>query len=279
MRRKRASRRANPSSSALRPQTGLHRAPSYLLLHGTGTNRCSWDRVCASLPDGSCLAVDLPGHGARAAERFELDRAMRVVDDALSSLSRPVILVGWSLGGYVALAATSRRPGDVDGLVLVGCSMIPNAPLRLVLRTATLAAPIAETTLGRRLLATLARRSYGDRATASTLRCGIEPGNGLRAFGPLAGWDIGRWLDAVECPALVLNGAHDLVFRWQERAIARRLGHTRVATVRGEGHVAPLTAPGKVASLVHAFSRQAASAGSAPVGSPASAPDSTGSSG
>jgi pimeloyl-ACP methyl ester carboxylesterase len=68
------------------------------------------------------VAVDLPGHGARSAERFTLQGAMRTIDAAVSSCATPPLLVGLSLGGYTSLAYAARHRGSVAGVVLSGCS-------------------------------------------------------------------------------------------------------------------------------------------------------------
>lgn len=166
--------------------------------------------------------------------------------------SGPVVLVGWSLGGYVALAYASRRPEPIDGIVLIGSSLIPGRIVRALLRFGSALAPLAELGPIRRLVAALVERRYGRRA-ASTLVCGIEPGDGLRALRSIARSDVARWVAGVRCPALVINGAHDRLFRWQERDFARRLDRATVRTIRGTGHFAPLTAPEAIAEALVDF--------------------------
>lgn len=229
-------------------------SPSLILLHGIGANRCSWDAVRAALPEGArSVAIDLPGHGTRRSERFGLDRAIRAVDHALSEVGRPAVLVGWSLGGYVALAYGCRRPKNVAGIVLIGSSMIPNIAVRIVFSAAARVARLSETAAMRRLIPWIARRRYGRQAVDGTLRCGIEPGNGLRALRLIARWDIAGWLDGIQCDVLILNGAHDALFRWQDRRIAQRLRRASLRTMDRAGHLAPMTSPGDVAQAVGDF--------------------------
>jgi pimeloyl-ACP methyl ester carboxylesterase len=45
------------------------------------------------------------------------------------------VVVGLSLGGYVAIAAAERRPDRVAGLVLAGCSAEPTGPVAATFRT------------------------------------------------------------------------------------------------------------------------------------------------
>jgi len=69
------------------------------------------------------VAVDLPGHGASPVtddpEAYSRDAALRDLDDVLATLDQPVVLVGHSLGGYLALAHAATRPGVARGIVVL----------------------------------------------------------------------------------------------------------------------------------------------------------------
>lgn len=68
------------------------------------------------------LRVDMSGHG-RSEGRFEHGTIGQWRQDALLALDqaprRPVILVGSSIGGWIALLAALDRPAQVAGLLLV----------------------------------------------------------------------------------------------------------------------------------------------------------------
>lgn len=70
----------------------------------------------------ACVAVDLPGHGARADERFTLRGALETIDRAVVGCHAPPLLVGLSLGGYSALAYAAGHPGALAGVMVSGCS-------------------------------------------------------------------------------------------------------------------------------------------------------------
>ncbi len=73
------------------------------------------------------IALDLPGHGVRAAERFTLDRAADVVAATIDAAAGGrAIVVGLSLGGYVAMHLAERTPERVRGLVLAGATAEPD---------------------------------------------------------------------------------------------------------------------------------------------------------
>lgn len=73
--------------------------------------------------------VDLPGCGESAAGP---ETSLGVVEELSAFIDRrcggePVLLAGWSYGGYLAAALARRRPADVRGLLLV-CPGVRTAP-------------------------------------------------------------------------------------------------------------------------------------------------------
>lgn len=110
-----------------------------VLVHGTRTSSAIWrDQVRVARSRGHEVAtVDLPGHGSRRPERFELTRAVAVIGEAVDRMASPPLLVGMSLGGYLSMAFAAGRPGHVAGLLLSGCSTeIRGKPLDLFRRLA-----------------------------------------------------------------------------------------------------------------------------------------------
>lgn len=104
-----------------------------ILVHGLRTSATMWrqqveDLTAAGVP---VLAVDLPGHGTRLGERFTLDAAIAAIDEAVTeataSTGRPPYLVGFSLGGYLAIEWAAQQPGRVTGLLAASCATVPRA--------------------------------------------------------------------------------------------------------------------------------------------------------
>lgn len=88
-----------------------------VFLHGWGLHGGIWSETMAPFCGD---APDLPGYGAQPAV-FPYN-AETLADAVAANLSGPVALVGWSLGGMVALALAARHPEKVARLVLVGSS-------------------------------------------------------------------------------------------------------------------------------------------------------------
>src|SRR6185369_9739225 len=83
-----------------------------------------------------CIAVDLPGHGALDGVPFTMATASDAVVAAIEAEapSGRAVIVGLSLGGYVAIETAERCPERVAGIVLAGCSAEPVGPVAAVFR-------------------------------------------------------------------------------------------------------------------------------------------------
>ena len=96
-----------------------------VFIHGLVTSARSWDACADALADRyQTIAIDLPGHGDSPCpdddpEAFTRDAALADIDEVLASVGRPAILVGHSLGGYLALAHAATRPNAARGVVAI----------------------------------------------------------------------------------------------------------------------------------------------------------------
>ncbi|MBK6439803.1 MAG: alpha/beta fold hydrolase [Candidatus Microthrix sp.] len=98
--------------------------PPIVFLHGLGASATTWNAVAETLSDRHLtMAVDLLGHGESPCpddpEEFSRDAALADLDDVLATLDEPALLVGHSLGGYMALAHAATRPGATTGIVVL----------------------------------------------------------------------------------------------------------------------------------------------------------------
>jgi pimeloyl-[acyl-carrier protein] methyl ester esterase len=95
------------------------RGAPVVLLHGWGMHGGIWDDCAAALADDWRVSkVDLPGHG-RSVPRPGIDRIEGLAEIVARHAPRRMTLVGWSLGGMVAMDLAQRQPRRVERLVLV----------------------------------------------------------------------------------------------------------------------------------------------------------------
>jgi 2-succinyl-6-hydroxy-2,4-cyclohexadiene-1-carboxylate synthase len=101
--------------------------PDVLCLHGFMGSAADWQDVATAIGDrASCIALDLPGHGGSldlTPEAYTMEGTARAVIRTLDELEarRPVI-VGYSMGGRLALYLALRHPERCAGLFLESAS-------------------------------------------------------------------------------------------------------------------------------------------------------------
>jgi len=100
----------------------LDRGRLFLLVHAAGSNAGMWRRQIDGLAAAhSVVALDLPGHGRSAGidGLSTIEAYADVVERFVAALRlRPVVLVGRSMGGAIALVVAARRRAHVQGVVL-----------------------------------------------------------------------------------------------------------------------------------------------------------------
>jgi pimeloyl-[acyl-carrier protein] methyl ester esterase len=92
-----------------------------VFIHGWGMNAEIWRPLIEAL-DADCRVscVDLPGHGENPYDvAWSIDDFIRDLDKLFSN---PVCLIGWSLGGMIALRYSILFPEKVSKLVMLASS-------------------------------------------------------------------------------------------------------------------------------------------------------------
>jgi pimeloyl-[acyl-carrier protein] methyl ester esterase len=249
--------------------SGPSDAAPLVLLHGWGMNLRVFDGLRAALAEHHRVtAIDLAGHGqspwtAGSSPQQQLASLAAV-------LPRDAVLVGWSLGGQLALQLAAEPALAVRQLVLIATSPrfvcaddwphgLPAATLRqfaaqlthdagrtiddfieLQLRGSADAAAV-------RAALQDALRLHGD-AESAALAAGLAllEGNDLRALAR-----------RIEVPVLVITGQYDRVTEAQAgQALAQLLPQAQLLKIRRAGHAPFLSHPGQVAAAMLAFTRQ-----------------------
>lgn len=94
-----------------------HSAKKVYLIHGWAANHHIFDDLIPRLPaNWQIHAIDLPGHGTAPFDgRFDV---AATADALAAQISEPAYILGWSLGGQVALYLAARHPEKVRALCL-----------------------------------------------------------------------------------------------------------------------------------------------------------------
>ncbi len=231
----------------------------YLLLHAFPFDSSLWDDVAAVLREAGheVIAPDLPGFGAAPLLAADPD-VDRMVDAILPALDdEPAVIVGCSMGGYVALGLARRHPGLVAALALVDTKATADPPAAREgrERVATLAESGGDWSAGmisgllgetsragrpdvvRRVETVLARASSATVAWAQRAMA-MRPDS----------LDVVSELDA---PVLVVMGEEDTMSPLPEQEfILATAARGRLVTIAESGHLTPIEAPAEVAAAL-----------------------------
>ncbi|WP_197430155.1 alpha/beta fold hydrolase [Auraticoccus cholistanensis] len=234
-------------------ESGPPAAPRMLLLHGGGVAGWMWRPAARRLATSHRVIVpDLPGHGRSAGEPYRSSQhTVDAVAALLGSGAGPVAVVGFSLGGQLAVLLAAQHPGLVEQVVVVSAQARPMRFAGAALRLVGLTAPLAR----RRWFAQLQARALAvppdllaDYLTTSvtTSRTDLVAAVGANlAFVPPPAWS--RYPGRV----LVLVGARERrLLQASARDLAAAAPHGELEVVPGCGHGVPLQAPGWFADRV-----------------------------
>jgi pimeloyl-[acyl-carrier protein] methyl ester esterase len=196
--------------------------PDLVLLHGWGLHGGVWDTLMPRLtPHLRVTRVDLPGHG-RSREVPMPASLTELTLQVMARIAPGSALLGWSLGGLVALEAALEMPQRMRGLILANstprfvatddwsCAMPPET---LEEFADGLATDYQETL--RRFLSLQVRGDESARASLRQLRDSLfthgEPDTASLATGLeiLKDSDLRLKLRDVSIPTLVLAGGYD----------------------------------------------------------------------
>jgi malonyl-CoA O-methyltransferase len=241
--------------------------PDLVLLHGWALHGGMWGPWIDVLARRARLhLIDLPGHGrsswpAGTSTLRELARAVS------PHVPNGAAVLGWSLGGMVALELARSRPGDLAALVLVATTpcflaredwpagMNPNV---LDGFAAGLAGDYRRT-----LSNFLALQTWGDENATQALRSlranldahgEPDPQALVAGLGILRTADLREHLAAIAVPSLVIAGEHDRITPVAAgRELASRLPSARFVELPKAGHAPFLSHPDAVLQEVEDF--------------------------
>jgi pimeloyl-[acyl-carrier protein] methyl ester esterase len=212
--------------------------------------------------------VDLPGHGwSQSLKPYSLPALAAAVDRATASVDGPMTVVGWSLGGSVAMQWAADNPERVRRLVLVAAtpSLVARADWPHAMSPQTLARFGDELRVAWRLtlerfLALQLRGSEEGRRALALLRPRLfERGEPSRetlddAVLMLQQADLRPLAPAIRAPALVVGGERDaLVPLAATQALAALLPNATHRTIEGAAHAPFLSHSGAFLAALDAF--------------------------
>jgi pimeloyl-[acyl-carrier protein] methyl ester esterase len=227
--------------------------PALVLLHGWGLNVRVWDGLTAALCERfRIIAVDLPGHGRSVwvPQRSSLAEQAAQIAETVGAITAEYSLLGWSLGGQMALQLAATADQAPDRLVLIATTPRLTAgpdwphgapPERLAAQAQGLETDYRRTVSD--FLELQVRGSAGSAAALEQLRAALfahgYPGVAALARGLelLRETDLRPLLANITLPTLVIAGQYDRVtLPGASHALADALANTRYVEIRRAAH-------------------------------------------
>ncbi len=98
----------------------LQKKPKVILLHGFLGSSLDWSDSLAGLEDlAEWVPLDLPGHGQDASLPTKFEDAFAKIAAVSVAPNQPLYLVGYSMGGRIALLWALANPGRVSRMVIL----------------------------------------------------------------------------------------------------------------------------------------------------------------
>jgi len=240
---------------------------SIVALHGFTGESADFDLIRGHLPASRAFhAPDLPGHGSlrhlRALRDYSIEAHLTLITEAATTTQ--VTLVGYSLGGRLALHWALAHPERVARLILIGASpglataaereerRLGDATLADFIRTRGLDAffkywhnqtffqPLLRLP-EERLRPILERRHRNDPEGLALSLDNIGTGS-LPSLWPR--------LRELRCPVDLVTGEHDVKFTRLAHEMGAHLPKARISVIEDAGHAVHLERPGDVAMLL-----------------------------
>jgi 2-succinyl-6-hydroxy-2,4-cyclohexadiene-1-carboxylate synthase len=244
-----------------------------LILHGFTGSCASVEGIAHGLRDRHRTSrFDFIGHGASDApsesQPYAFDACVEQTADVLSQLVEvPAHVIGYSMGGRIALGLCVARPDLIKSATLIGARAgIDDAAEReqrvrddvaladaierdgipaFVERWMALPLFASQRRLGDERLALAREQRLTNRAHGLA--------NSLRGMGAGAQPPLRSGLAEVRAPVSLVVGDEDERFAEIAASLAAELPHARVDIIPGAGHAAHLENPAAFLEIVHAF--------------------------
>lgn len=246
---------------------GDRQKPIILWLHGFMGNCDEFLAVIDRLSEFCCLVVDLPGHGQTKVGQdgdYQMSNTALGLIGLLEALAiEQCWLVGYSLGGRIALYLTVFFPQYFQGVILESASPGLKAQSerdRRIKRALKLAKQLESMDLAQflqqwyanPLFSSLVRHPHYHQAIVIRLKnAPLKLAKSLRLIGLGMQPSLWSYLSEVQIPILLIVGALDAKFRAINQQMASICPQASLNVVENSGHNVHFEQPAQFASLIN----------------------------
>lgn len=244
-----------------------------LLVHGFPLDYTMWDAQIDALADHArVIAPDLRGFGQSplgsadpehgiSMERYA-DDLVELLDAIKPVIDVPIVLVGFSMGGYIAWQFVRKYPERLQALVQCDTRAAADSDearagrLKMAEKVAEWGSARIAEMMGPKLIAP---RSFETKPeVVSAVRAVVErtspAGIAAAQLGMAARPDMTGFLPQIKVPTLVVVGAQDAISPPTEmQSIAEKIPNGKFVVVPDSGHMTPMENPAAVNQALLTF--------------------------
>lgn len=253
-----------------------------LLLHGFPLDHTMWRQQFAAFRDRfHIVAPDLRGFGSSTIDAISAKTGIEMVDYADDvrqvldrlEIRRPIILVGFSMGGYVALQFMAKYAQQVRALIMVDSRANADKPAMQEARF-----NMAENVEGwgaghvaELILPKLVARSTIEKhpEVVVEIESIISRTNPIAIAAAQRGMahrpDMSPMLSRLETPTLCLVGSEDVITPPEEmQGMANAMPNASTSVIRDAGHMSPMENPDEFNMAMEGFLERLGSSSTSP---------------
>ena len=230
-----------------------------VLVHGAAWTRNMWIPQIEALSDEfRVIAIDLPGHGAQRERPFQLATACQIVMGNLKQeTTERALIVGLSLGGYVAMACAHDYPQNIAGLVLSGCCIDYRGILGFLSR---LDSSLVTTLFSEQRLTRMQEKALRGRLPENIIEPQLKAGFFWKAmpqiYRELSVHDFHALLRTFTGPVLIVNGENDRLNRKGEAGLLSAAQNGQLEIIAQATHLCNLDQPEVFTRHVRTFAER-----------------------
>lgn len=232
---------------------GGEKGPSLLFIHGAGGNASVWDEQASFfLGKSRVFRLELPGHGSSSGPGEEgIPAYAEWVRGIIESAGEPVVAIGHSMGGAIALHLALDPPPFLLGIVLMGTGA------RLGVMPAIF--QLLETD-PEGFFRTIDLVSYGPSASQELKKKGTDAIRRcplpviLKDFRACNRFDVKARLQEIKLPTLILCGEEDKLTPVKYSAfLSEHIPGSRLVLIPQAGHMVMVEKPEPVNTAIEEF--------------------------
>lgn len=235
-----------------------------VFLHGFPLNRRVWQKQIAAFQASyRVIAPDLRGFGMSACQPGETTMALYAADvQALLQpiTTGPIVLIGHSMGGYVALDYARQFPDMLCGLVLVSTKAsdditeVATGRRAMAEQVKTEGVHVVVETMASKMLTA----AHQDSLMMEQVRGFMTWSKPAGVIGALLGMadrqDLTSLLERLVVPTLVISGADDLLISPSEsEKMARAIRGAELSVIPRAGHLVAFEQPDEFNRILQAW--------------------------